>query len=212
MINVIAISSNPEFRLHFSRKFNRKIKNIKFVGFRNDVDEFSNKYHYRQKPNIIISTNSDDQKLKEKLKLLYIHIPLYEEGTYPISLLNEQLKRISLNTVYTQKIIASTTYMSELHILINLKFNPYLSGTIFLLDCILALKQNPYSRVTYKFIKNHTKYISYKYCIPIRNIIDDMRESIEEMHNHTSSTFRKKIYGTNAYIDYPEIVKSIYLL
>ena len=212
MIKVITISSNPEFKLHFLQKFDNSAQNIKFVGFIQDVDEFSNKFCYNQKPNVIISTKADDDKLKEKLKLSYLHIPIYDIGTYPISLINSQLRKISSNTVYTQKLDAFNLYKAEFYTLIKLKFNPYLSGTIYLLDCILVLKQNPYSRVTYKVIKNHTRFIAYKYGIPIRNMIDDMRESIEEMYTRTSSTFRKKVYGTNAYIDYPEIVKSIYLL
>lgn len=186
--------------------------NVKLLGSMSQVDKASSRFCNKKKPNIIISTEYDHSLLKKKLKFEYIPITIYGKDTHSIKKLSNQLKKISSNTIYSHKVEIYNHKRKTLQTLIKLKFNPHLCGTDYLLDCIIALKENPYSRVTYKNIKSNIKNIATKYSMPTQSIICDLRASIEEMYNLTSSDFRNKIYGTDAYLDYPKIVKTIYLL
>lgn len=214
MVNVFFIHTNPELISHLSKALTRACTNVNIQGFESHITQETEKFCNLHRPDVIISKKNDHSSLKQVLRFEYIPFTIYDEDSIKQSILKLtcQIRKLSSNTVYSHKISILNNRKNIFNTLVKLKFNPDLCGTTYLLDCILCLRENPYSQVTYKNITKSISNVAIKYGISVETVIWNIRVSIDEMFDCTSSDFRIKMYGTATYMNYQALIQSIYLL
>ena len=212
MVTVFIICDNSTYQKHLFKKICESQINVQIVGLESKITIYTLKNCILSTPDVIISKKGDQTIFRKYLKFAYIPVTIYDQDITleKTTRIINQLKKLSLNTMYSHKETVSNYKKKAHQKIVQLKFNPHLSGTCYLLDCIVSLQESPYSSVTYNAITKQIAKVAKKYNTTSESVISDIRATIEEMYKCTSSDFRKKIYGTATYINYPTLIKAIY--
>ena len=191
MIRIFIFYDNPIDFSNLLFLFGNTQINLKIIGLESHITKSNINYCNMYKPDVIISKKSDKKFLHKVLNFEYIHISVSDIQIPNIRKIFNQLKKISVNSVYLKKVNVFSLKRRNKQLLINLQFNPYLLGTTYLLDFIACLKENPYSRVTYKKAINKTcKYISLKYNTPQDVILENLHFAIKDMIKFTNKVLK----------------------
>ena len=209
MIKIFIVYENPQIAAQLSIKLLHSNISAKIIGFTNRITKSSIDYCNSNAPNVIISKKNNQELLKKHLTFEYIHLEILDDSESSIDKAFNQLYLLSRDTKYTHKLNVINFKKQMFNNLIDLKFNPNLCGTKYLLDCIVCIKENPYSQVTNFSIMKYLKNIAMKYGTSLDAIIWNLRTTIEDMVKYTNSDFRKNIYGTEDNINYQTVISSI---
>lgn len=184
----------------------KKTSDIKILGFNQTITKDSIKTCNKIMPNIIISSSSTNKKLKKHLTFQYISINIEKNNKKNIQIICHQLKMLSSDTKYSHKLNIINLRKKIYKELIDLRFNPNMIGTYYLLDCILCSYENPYSQLTHLEIIKYYKKIALKYETDYQAVNWNIQKSIENMYKNTSKEFRKTHYKTEEYLGYSSLI------
>jgi hypothetical protein len=208
MINVFIFYPNLNSLLFLSNSIIQVNKNIKLIGIHNSISKESISQCISLKPDIIILTNNYNKKISKTLNFDYIKIVINNNDiTNPNRIFN-LLKKFSLDTKFSNKLRISNLRKKIFTKLCDLKFNPNLCGTYYLLDCIIYSYENPNFSFSNTQLENFFKVLSEKYNTNPNSILWNINTTIKEMCNVTSKNFRKNYYGLEFGINYLNVIKA----
>jgi hypothetical protein len=212
MVKIFIFCSNLNFISSISQIIIEKKINANVIGIQNYISKDGLQLCRNSKPHLIICEQRDYKKIKKILKEDFIWLIFSNESNTSKTTVLNQIETISKDTKYTHKIEISNYRRQYFNKLVNLNFNPNLIGTLYILDCIVCIKENPYSPSTHLRLTKYLKIIARKYNTPINQVIWNIRSAIEEMYKNTNREFRNKLYGSDCYISFSRLLKTISLL
>lgn len=212
MIRIFIFCNDLNFISSISEIILIKRLNAQISGIQNLISKNGLTLCQNSNSHLIICEEKNYSKIKKILKGDFIWLTFSNESNSSKTTILNQIEIISQDTKYVHKIDLSNFKKYYFEKLIKLKFNPNLAGTLYILDCIVCIRENPYSQATHLRITNYLQLIAQKYDTTINSVIWNIRSSIEEMYKNTDEKFRNKIYGTEYYISFTRLLKSISLL
>ncbi len=209
MVKIFIFCNNLNFISAISQMILKKKIDANIIGIQNSISEDGIKLCQNAKPHLIICEQKDYTKIKKFLKEDFIWLFFSNASTTSKTTILNQIALISKDTKFIHKIELSNFRKQYFNKLVNLKFNPNFVGTLYILDCIVCLKENPYSHVSHLRLSKYLQIIAKKYNTTTNSIIWNIRSSIEEMYKNTNKEFRNKLYGTDYYISFSRLLKTI---
>lgn len=212
MIKIFIFCNDLNFISSISEIILKKHLNVQITGIQDIISKSGLTLCQNSNSNLIICEEKIYEKIKKALKYDFIWLTFSNKSSYSKTTILNQIEIISQDTKYIHKIDLSNFRKIYFEKLINLKFNPNLVGTLYILDCIVCIKENPYSQATHSRLSRYLQIIAQKYDTTLNSVVWNIRSSIEEMYKNTDEKFRNKIYGTEYYISFTRLLKSICLL
>ncbi len=159
-------------------------------------------------PHVIIATKSMHKKLLDKLHFNYYSIIIPQnEGLVTLPITNK-VKKLTRDIKFSQKLDSNNFKKYTIAKLEKSKFNVALSGTQYLLDCIMYIYTNPYYNLNRTTMKNLYWLIAHKYSINTDIVIWNIRTAINEMCKYTTQKYRTDLYGLDYGITTLHIIKA----
>ena len=212
MITVFILYENFEYVNKVVTKINAECPNTVCVGTALTANKDCINFCKNEQPNVIIGSIASLKAIKKILNYEYISIQILAETIDYLKRLSNQLKNLSQNSMYSHKLDLINYKKRILNCLINLKFNPNLCGTKYLLDCIVFSHENPYSCLNTTTLKKYFKQLAIKYSSSETSISYSIKSAIDDMYKSSSPNLRKHNFGNDDYITYLMIINRLKLL
>lgn len=207
MITFFIIYDNLEYAKHLANTIIKSNKNAQLTGLDSYLSEDSIKHCNNSLPHLIISTKELHEKISKILKFDYYSI-IIPQMTPLITLeISKQVKKLTNELKFSQKLDFLNFKRYTIYKLEKSKFNISLSGTQYLIDCIMYLHTNPQYNLKKTTIKDFYSLIAKKYDISTDMVNWNIHTAIKDMYKYTTNKFRIETYGKDYGITAYQIIK-----
>lgn len=182
--------------------------NVKSVGISRTLSKSSIQDCQNLSPHLIIATKSVHKKLSNMLDFNYYSIIIPQnEALVTLPIINK-VKKLTRDTIFSEKMDLYNFKKCTISKLEKSKFNTSLTGTQYLLDCIMYIYKNPYYNLNKHTLKYLYLNIANKYKISTDIVIWNIRTAINEMCKYTTRKYRTEMYGSDYGISTLQILKT----
>lgn len=182
--------------------------NAKPVGISRMISKSSISSCNTLSPNVIIATKSAHKKLSKVLTFDYYSIIIPQNSSSVTLSITNKVKKLTNDTKFSKRLDFYNFKRYTINELEKSQFNISLSGTRYLLDCIMYIYSNPYYNLNRATLKEFYLLIAHKYSISTDIVVWNMRTAINEMCKYTTRKYRTELYGADYGITALQIVKA----
>lgn len=208
MITYFIFSTDLILANNLSNTILKSNNNAKPVGINRMISKSSINSCNTLSPNVIIATKSVHKKLSKVLTFDYYSIIIPQNNTSVIISITNKVKKLTNNTKFSKRLDFYNFKKYTINELEKSQFNISLSGTRYLLDCIMYIYANPYYNLNKATLKRLYCLIAHKYGISTDIVIWNIRTAINEMCKYTTRKYRTDLYGSDYGITVLQIVKA----
>lgn len=207
MITFFIIYDNLNDAKYLANTIIKSNKNAKLVGLDSCLSKNSIKHCNNTLPHVIISTKELHEKISKIFKFDYYSIIIPQIDYLVTTEISKQIKKLTNEIKFFQKLDFFNFKRYTIGNLEKSNFNISLSGTQYLLDCIMYLHTNPHYNFKKMTIKDFYSLIAIKYQINTDIVIWNIHTAIKDMYKYTTNEYRLKTYGKEYGITISQIVE-----
>lgn len=197
MVTFFIFYDDLKYATFLSNSISASNSNMQLIGIDEKISENSLAICNQILPHIIIATNMTHKELTQKLNFNYTAINISQKLPIVTQKICNQVNKFANDSSYYRKF---DLYNFKKYAYVELQknmFNPALTGTQYLLDCIVSFRENPIYNLNKVNIKNLYAPIARKYGTNIETVSWNIHSSISDMCKATTSDFRLYLYGVD---------------
>lgn len=180
--------------------------NVKLVGLAKKLSKSNINNCQDMSPHVIISTKDLHKKLSKTLDFYHYTIIIPQNSQLVTMQILNKIKKLTATTKYSLKLDFYNFRKSIIYKLENLNFNLALSGTQYLIECLMYIHQYPNFKINRPSLKHLFLLVANKYNITTDIVVWNIHTAITDMCKYTTSEFRKSTYGKDYGITAAQII------